>query len=177
MPKIAKDFLLVGVVAGTHGLRGDLKVRPLAGLCPLAAETPVFLRSADREPEAHTPVRVVSHKGGYLLRLQGLEHIDSVQRLVGAEVLMRRQDVPEPDPDEFYWDEVQGFAVRDRSLGELGTLDDTFTTAAHDIFVVNGPYGEVLIPVVEAFLVEVDTSAGLIVVDLPEGLVQKPDAF
>jgi len=177
MPKIVKEFLLVGVVAGTHGLRGDLKVRPLAGLCPLAVDKIVFLRLADREPEAHTPVRVASHKGGYLLRLQGFEHIDSVQRLVGAEVLMRRQDAPEPEPDEFYWGEVQGFAVRDLNLGELGTLDDTFSTAAHDIFVVNGAYGEVLIPVVEAFLVEVDRAQESIVVDLPEGLVQKSDAL
>ncbi|BCA80548.1 ribosome maturation factor RimM [Desulfuromonas sp. AOP6] len=177
MPKIDKEFLLVGTVAGTHGLRGDLKVRPLAGLCPLSADKMVLLRVADREPEAHIPARVASHKGGYLLRLQGLEHIDSVQRLIGAEVLMRRQDVPEPEPDEFYWGEVQGFVVRDVSLGELGTLDDTFSTAAHDIFVVNGSYGEVLIPVVEAFLVEVDRVQKCIVVDLPEGLVQKSDAL
>ena len=90
---------------------------------------------------------------------------------------MRRCDVPDPEPDEFYWGEIEGFAVCDVSLGELGTLVDVFSTAAHDIFVVQGPYGEVLIPVVDAFLRNVDQEEGRITVDLPEGLVQKSDAL
>lgn len=177
MPKSAKEFLQIGVVTGTHGLRGDLKVRPLAGLCPLETGKAVFLAMPARPPQAYNPVRVAAHKGYFLMRLEGQEHIDSVQPFVGCDVLMLRQDVPEPEPDEFYWDEIEGFHVRDEHLGDLGTLDDVFSTAAHDIFVVNGPYGEVLIPVVDAFLLEVNREEGRIAVSLPEGLVEKPDAL
>jgi 16S rRNA processing protein RimM len=60
-------------------------------------------------------------------------------------------------------------------LGELGTLDDLFTTAAHDIYVVNGRFGEVLIPAVDEFVVEVDLPGRRMSVDLPEGLVRESD--
>ncbi len=177
MPKSVKEFLLVGEVTGTHGLRGDLKVRPLAGLCPLQAGKEVFLVLPGQKPQPGVPVRVSPHKGYFLLRLEGRDHINAVEALVGSDVLMRRCDLPDPEPDEFYWGEIEGFAVCDVSLGELGTLVDVFSTAAHDIFVVQGPYGEVLIPVVDAFLRNVDQEEGRITVDLPEGLVQKSDAL
>jgi 16S rRNA processing protein RimM len=65
--------------------------------------------------------------------------------------------------------------VRDLVKGELGCLVDMFTTAAHDTYVVDGPYGEVLIPAVEQFILDIDHEKGLMQVDLPEGLVAEVD--
>jgi len=48
-----------------------------------------------------------------------------------------------------------------------------FTTAAHDIYVIVGSYGEVLVPAVSVFLVEVDLQKRCVLFDLPEGLIQE----
>ena len=54
-------------------------------------------------------------------------------------------------------------------------VEEVFTTAAHDIYVVRGRYGEVLIPAVAEFVVEIDRDGRRMTVDLPEGLVPEND--
>lgn len=170
------DLLPVGVTTGTHGLRGDLKVRPFSDdASALLAAVEVFVRCRQ---EVAVPFRVAAakeHKANVLLRLRGCETIDAVQSLVGCEVLMRRSDLPALPDTEFYWFELEGLNVRDRRFGDLGVLEEMFSTAAHDIYVVRGRFGEVLIPAVEAFIVEVDCPGRRMLVDLPDGLVPEKD--
>jgi len=170
------DLLVFGVVTGTHGLRGDLKVRPQSGDSGSVLDAPVvFLRRGAGEPVEHKPVRIALHKGIVLLRLQGLEKIEAVESLVGSEVLMRYSDLPELVDDEYYWYELEGLTVFDQGRGEIGTLEDMFSTPAHDIYVVRGPLGEILIPAVDEFVLDVDLDRGRMTVDLPEGLVPDTD--
>lgn len=171
-----KELFQQGMVVGTHGLRGDLKVRPLsADSTSLADATEVVLRFPDGREESCRPVRAVPHKGGWLLRLEGREDLETAQGMVGCDVLLTLEDLPELAEDEFYWHQLEGLRVIDEAHGELGTVTDLFSTAAHDIYVVEGPFGEVLIPAVGRFVLEIDLAAGLMKVDLPEGLVQTPD--
>lgn len=170
------ELVRLGVVMGTHGLRGDIKVRPQSpDARTLLDARRIFLRRAGESAVVYNPVRTALHKGIYLLRLEGLDDIDAVQILLGCEVLVRRDDLPETAGDETYWMDLQGMTVIDHRCGELGTLDDLFTTAAHDIYVVNGRFGEVLIPAVDEFIVEIDLPGRRMSVDLPEGLVREPD--
>ncbi len=46
-----------------------------------------------------------------------------------------------------------------------------FTTAAHDVYVVKGGYGEVLIPAVGQFIEEINLEERRMLVDLPDGLI------
>ena len=57
----------------------------------------------------------------------------------------------------------------------ITTVMGMFTTSAHDILEINGPRGEVLIPAIEPFLVELDSAAGQLHVDLPAGLIPEPE--
>jgi 16S rRNA processing protein RimM len=176
METTEKDLFCLGVIIGTHGLRGDLKVKSLSeGADSLLAARRVFLRRAGQELQEYQPARVVAHKGGYLLRLRGHERIEEAEVLAGAEVLMPFADLPDLDETEHYWFELQGLRVIDRTRGELGQLEDLFSTPAHDIYVVRGPLGEVLIPAVEAFIGRIDLEAGTMDVDLPEGLIPGSD--
>ena len=168
-----EELFHLGTVVGTHGLRGDLKVRLLSeDSVALATAQEVILRCGGGAQQPCRPVRATPHKGIWLLRLEGRETIDAAQPLVGCEVLMALQDLPEPAEDEFYWYQLQGLKVVDKQLGELGVVAELMSTAAHDIYVVEGPFGEVLIPAVGEFVLDIDPEAGLVRVDLPDGLVR-----
>jgi len=170
------ELLRLGVVTGTHGLRGDLKVRLFTDEpSALLDAREIYLRGRQGELTVCRVAAVKTHKGSVLLRLQGLENIDAVQTLVGCEVLMPRGELPVLADDEFYWFELEGLSVTDRRCGDLGVLEEMFTTSAHDIYVVRGRYGEVLIPAVAAFVVEIDRDGRRMLVDLPEGLVPGKD--
>ncbi|MGE4344384.1 MAG: ribosome maturation factor RimM [Geoalkalibacter sp.] len=173
MSRSGSSLFKVGVVTGTHGLRGDLKVRTLtSGSDSLSHARFVELRpGAGGSAQRFTPARATPHKNVILLRLQGREDINAVQEWIGAEVWMDRADLPELDADESYWFELEGLRVVDATLGEIGVLEEMFSTPAHDIYVVRGPFGEVLVPVVEEFIKAVDLDEALLQVDLPQGLV------
>jgi 16S rRNA processing protein RimM len=169
--------VLLGVVIGTHGLRGDVKIRSLSPDFTLLLDLErVLVRQGQKADEVHGVRRSALHKGNLiLLRLAGLETVDEVEWLAGAEILALREDLPASSGGSWFWFELQGMTAVDRQLGELGTLEDLFSTAAHDIYIVQGPYGEVMIPAVPQFLVEVDAEKRRVLFDLPEGLVSKND--
>ena len=173
---VADDYFHLGTIVGTHGLQGDLKVRPLAADSESLAEArEIFLRAADGALEPFRVSRSVPYKGLWLLRLAGRTTLEAVQPLLGRELFLPLTALPTLADDEFYWHQLEGLTVVDRTHGELGTVVDLMTTAAHDIYVVQGPFGEVLIPVVGAFVLHIDLLAGRIEVDLPDGLVPEPD--
>jgi 16S rRNA processing protein RimM len=167
-------LLVLGVVIGTHGLRGDLKIRGCAKDFPLLSQVRrlVFLREGETV-DVCARHKADWHRGNLLLRVAGREDVDSVQHLLGCEVAVCRDDVPALPEGEYYWYQLKGLTAFDRRLGVIGCLEDVFTTAAHDVYVVIGDYGEVLVPAVDAFLVEVDLDKRRILFDLPEGLVQE----
>lgn len=176
MTEKSSEWFAVGAIVAVHGLRGDLKVRPLtADSDALAFATRLLLVDRKGHEMPVVPLRVAAHKGKHLLRLRGMEHIDAVEGLVGREVRMRYEDLPELADDEHYWHQLQGLRVVDRQRGELGQLDDLLATGGHDLYVVNGRFGEVLIPAVSRFVLHVDLDAGVMSVDLPDGLVAEVD--
>ncbi len=87
--------MAVAVVAGTHGLRGDLKLRPLPTAAPALPHLREFyLQAPDGSLTLHRIVQSKPHKQHLLVRLAGLESLDLVQPLVGRTVLARRQRPP-----------------------------------------------------------------------------------
>ena len=165
-------LLEIGTVVGTHGLRGDLKVR-------LSSGDPEILKGAKEIQVCQVTgavktfdiCRNVLHKKQLLLRFAGYESIDLIDEFIGARLLIRPEQLPGLNEDEYYWGELSGMEVFDHVFGSLGRVEDMLTTAAHDTYVVNGPYGEVLIPAVKQFVKKIDLGKQLITVELPEGLV------
>lgn len=165
-----------GIIIGVHGLRGDLKVRPHSGdSSSLDTVKEVTLRGATTE-NLYKVQKSARHKGIILIHLDGINSLERAENLIGLEVLISRNKLEELPDDEFYWFQLEGLRVNDCRQGDLGKIIEIFTTPAHDILVVQGPYGEVLIPVVDAFILNIDEDAKLMHVDLPEGLVPVADS-
>lgn len=174
----ADDLMAVAVVVGTHGLRGDLKLRPL----PTAAAALPHLRELYLQAPggARTLYRILQgkpHKQHLLVRLAGLEGLEAVQPLVGQTVFARCRDLPARPAGHPYWFELDGLAVTDRRRGALGRVVGLFATGAHDILTVDGELGEILIPFIPQFVLEVDEASQVLKVDLPIGLVPGDDAL
>jgi 16S rRNA processing protein RimM len=172
------ELMAVAMVVGTHGLHGDLKLRPLptaATALPHLRE--IYLQAPDGTRTLHRILHSKLHKHNLLVRLAGLEHLDLVQPLVGQTALARCSDLPELPAGEHYWHELDGLAVIDRRRGPLGRVVGLFATGAHEILTVDGPHGEILVPAIPPFVVATDLAAGALRVDLPDGLVAGDDAL
>lgn len=174
----ADELMAVAVVAGTHGLRGDLKLRPLPTAAPaLPRLRELYLQAPDGTCTPHRILHSKPHKQHLLVRLAGLESLDAVQPLVGQTVLVPCKSLPALPPGEHYWFELEGLSVVDARRGPLGRVAGLFATGAHEILTIDGELGEILIPFIPPFVLETDLVAKELRVDLPIGLVPGDDAL
>jgi len=169
---MAESLLEIGKIVGTHGLRGDLKVRLNSGDPELLLTLKkIELCLPTGESFSVNISRQVLHKSQVLLHFKGLDSIDRVESLVGSQVLIAEDLLPDLSENEYYWGELEGVLVVDRKRGTIGQLQDLLSSSAHDTYVVKGRFGEVLIPAVQQFILGIDLEKRIMQVELPEGLV------
>ena len=161
----------IGEVVGVHGLDGKLKVRSFAeSIETFKPGIKVKLVSSDRTYETWYEVLKSSpFKKGILLSLKGIEDINLAEPLKGNEILVKRDDLPEPEENTYFWQDLIGLRVLDQKQGVLGIIENIIQTGANDVFVVKGEK-EILVPVIESVIVNVNIQEGTIVIDLPDGL-------
>jgi 16S rRNA processing protein RimM len=169
----AEDLLVVVELGPPHALRGEIMGR-LSGVSPeeLMALPRIWLRHGDA---ADRPVKVTSarpKKGDWILQI-GLRDRTDAERYRGATIVAPRADLPEPEPGEWYVADLVGLAVRTESGEELGRLIEVLTLPANDVAVVHGKRGEVLVPLLDHVIVELDMEAGALTVALPPGLLEE----
>lgn len=162
-----------GVITSTHGLKGEVKIRPERACAPTLCDAPEYQLRLNAETTTKVEVRrAVMHKQLVLASLAGYNSIDSVDSFIGAEVWVDPVTLPEVTDGNYYWHQLKGLKVVDREMGDVGVLEDLLSTPGHDIYVANGPYGEVMIPAVGALVQEVDLRAEIMYVSLPQGLLE-----
>lgn len=164
-------LVTVGKVTGVHGLAGNLKVWSLDGSVDIFREG----RSVQLKSEKGTGIwyqiqKMTPYKKGVLLVLEGIEDRDQAQALVPYDILMKREDLPEPEEDTYYWQDLLGLDVMDQNRGNIGKVDSIFPTGAHDILVVKNENMETMVPMVGSIILSVNIKDRMIDINLPEGL-------
>lgn len=156
---------MVGRVSGLYGVRGWVKLyshtRPMDNLLDYGE------LEADLGGERRA-LRLVEgrvHGGGLVGRFEGVDDRDAAAALVGAELAVGRDELPETGEGEYYWADLVGLEVVTGEGAALGRVDHLMETGANDVMVVAGDR-ERLIPFTPGRHVkEVDLDGGRIVVD------------
>lgn len=100
---------------------------------------------------------------GAVIRFAGYDDRDQAFALRGQLVAVPREQMPEPEADEYYWADLIGMTVIGHDEAVLGEVSHLFETGANDVMVVKGADGvERLIPFVSAVIEKVDTQARII---------------
>ena len=106
-----------------------------------------------------------AHGKGVIARLEDCDDRDQALALMNYEIGVRRDQMPEPAPGEYYWNDLLGLNVVTLRNEPLGKVDHLLETGANDVLVVSGDR-ERLIPFVLDDVVKlVDLDAGVIQVD------------
>ena len=95
--------------------------------------------------------------------LEGIADMDAALALKNTIVYARRSDIP-LDEGEYFIADLIGLPVRDASTGKLyGTLKETINRGASDIYVVDTPDGDRMIPAVPEFIRSIDPDTEILV--------------
>lgn len=158
-----REYLECGKIINTHGCDGGMKLEcwcdspeVLAGLRRLCLQ--------DGEGWREYSVRRASvMKSFVLVRLEGIDDMDTAQALVGTVVYLHREDIRLGEGDHFIADLI-GLPVIHADSGEqLGTLTDVINAGASDIYVIDTPYGSRMMPAVDEFVERIELDGGIFV--------------
>ena len=160
------EFITVGQIVNTHGIRGEVKILPQG----IEAE---LLRSCktlyvNSQPQAVAASRV--HKGCLLTKFNGVDDMDTALTYKNKAVSIRRKDVKLPK-GVYFDQELIGLTAQDAETGEeLGQVEEVLDYPAHKVYVVRGGRDEFLIPAVPAFIKSIDITAAVIEIHVWEGM-------
>jgi 16S rRNA processing protein RimM len=165
---MSTEFLAVGRVLRPHGVRGELLLASLTDFPEHLAEHKVIYLGEPPQPHPLAGVRI--HRSQIILRLgdcHGREAADGFRdQLVRIEA---KAAAPLP-PGMYYHHQLVGLAVYTEVGEHLGELVEVLETGANDVYVVNGPQGELLLPVIADVIRGVDLVARRLTVHLIDGL-------
>lgn len=159
----------IGRVTGVHGLNGIVKVASFAeSLDTFQKGRCITLKTEREEGKEYLILHTSPHKRGVLLCLEGIESRDQAEALVGKEILMNRGQLPEPEADTWYWQDLMGLDVHDHIKGYLGKITHIFSTGANDVLVITDDDRETLVPMHKYFVEAVDMDSCTVRTTLPE---------
>jgi len=170
---IDSDTLIpVGKITATHGIRGLLKIHSFSGTSEsLRVGGSVLIKNRTGILNTLELKSIASSGGKLLVGFNGLDDINQAQVLVGSEICLLRNQLPEPEDDEYYWCDLIGLRVATVEGVDLGVIEEIFEAGSSDIYVVRGAEREYLIPAIADVISSVDLKNGQMLVSPLEGLL------
>ena len=159
------EFLEIGTIVNTHGVRGEMKLAPR----DVDAALLRGVKALYIDGRAYRPASARVHKDCLLLTLPEVTDLDGALAFKGKAVSIRREDVSLPEGVYFPAELIGLSAVDAESGAALGTLVRVLPYPAHDVYVIRGEK-EFMVPAVPAFIQAVDLERETIQLHVWEGL-------
>jgi 16S rRNA processing protein RimM len=168
-------FVCIGRIGGAHGMHGELKVVPLTdaperyrGLGALILDTPRGLRAFDVEGQRGSG-------GAWVLKVRGVDGRDAAEALKGAEVLVEPEAAEPLGEGEYLAEDLIGCAVvtvAGAAVGSVTRVLDAGTQHVLQVRRTEAGQGDVLVPLAETIVKEVNLGRRIIRIDPPPGLLE-----
>ena len=113
------------------------------------------------------------HKNDFLrVKFEDVDNEQEADSIINCEVYLPISMLTKLEGNKFYFHEVIGFEIEDKRLGVFGKIVSINDSSAQPLFeVINGNV-EILVPMIDQFLVKIDRENKKVIMDLPEGLVE-----
>jgi 16S rRNA processing protein RimM len=171
----SSSLIRIGRIAGTHGLRGAVRFRPdYPESDSIRAVERIFLAAGDDAVDAreYRIIEGTPHTRGMMrLMLEGITDANLAESLIGKNVFADERDLPPPEANQFYYRDVVGCEVFLTDGTRIGAIEDVIATGANEVFVVRGDGKEVLVPVIEDVVKEIDVASKRVVIEAIPGLL------
>jgi len=170
-PANSDGHLLVGEIATAHGLKGEVSVKIFSEYEARFAPGATLLVGLDPNSARKLTVESFSARHGRAyLKFKEVGDRTSAEELRRLDVFGNVDDLPELGPDTYWMHDLVGLRVENMDGRTLGELSEIQERGEQDLWIIDTPAGQVLLPAVRQFVVTVDLAARVIVVDPPAGL-------
>ena len=166
-----QDYFRVGVIANTHGIRGEVKVYPTTDDPKRFKGMKEILLDTGHEL---LPLEVASarfFKNLVILKFKGIDNINDIEKYKGRDLLVSRENAIPLEEGEYYIADIIGAKVVTDEGEDFGELVDVLTTGANDVYVVKHDGKEVLLPVIPDCVLNRDMEQKIVTVHIMKGLL------
>lgn len=168
-----EDYIYIGRVANTHGVKGMMKILPTTD-DPKRFEllNEVYFEDAKGKTEKFKIKNIKYQKQFVLLQVEGIDDMNTAELYKQSIVKIPKELALPLEDDEYYISDLIGLEVYTEDGNRLGDLKDIIFTGSNEVYVVdNGTKNGLLIPAIKDCIKEVDIDNNKIVVSLLEGLI------
>jgi 16S rRNA processing protein RimM len=166
-----EECFLCGYIAKPHGYKGEvtlvLDVDNPAAYSDL--DSFFVLIQGSLVPYFVEEIRLQEDKA--IVKLEDVATQEAAQALVGNQVYLPMNNLPELEEGQFYYHDIIGYRVVDTTAGELGEVTNVYEFPHQDLIAMNYQEQEVLIPVIDEIVLKADHTKKQLMVNLPEGLL------
>lgn len=167
-----EQLLRVGVIANTHGIRGEVKVFPTTDDINRFKKLKKTILDTGQEQIELNIVSVKFFKNMVILKFKEFDNINDIEKYKGCNLLVTRDNAVKLNKGEYFIADILGANVYLEDGSEFGILRDVLQTGANDVYVVDTVSGrEVLIPSIPQCIIERNIEEKKIVVHLLKGLM------
>lgn len=168
-----EQFLQVGIISSTHGIRGEVKVFPTTDDVTRFKDLKQVILDTGKEQVPLAIEGVKFFKQFAIVKFKGIDNINDVEKYKGKSLLVNREDAVKLEEDEYYIADLIGMKVFTGEV-EFGVLRDVLETGANEVYVVDSKeYGEVLIPAIQQCILDVNVEERTMKVHLLDGLISE----
>ena len=166
-----EQFLQVGVISSTHGIRGEVKVFPTTDDAARFKKLKKVLLDTGKERLELEVQSVKFFKQFVILKFKGIDNINDIEKYKGKSLLVPREDAVPLGDDEYYIADLIGmevFAGNER----FGVIKDVMETGANEVYIIDSDkHGEVLVQAIRQCILDVDVENKKLQIRLMDGLI------
>jgi len=159
------EMILLGSISGVFGIKGWVKVfSHTENRAGIADYDPWYLKFRGE----WLTIRALEARAqgkGVVARLEGVDDCNAAEAYIGAEIYIRRDQLPAAQAGEVYWIDLEGLRVVNLEGDELGVVDYLFDCGANDVLVVKGDRERLIPYIKEWVIVEANLDSGVLTVD------------
>lgn len=170
-----KEYLEVGQIVGTHGVRGEVRVNPWC-------DSPEFIKQFKTlyyDKNGQSSVKVTAcrpHGNVALLKLDGIETVEAAAAMRNKVLFMKRSDAKIAEGSYFIAELCDCTVIdADNESKTYGILTDVSETGANDVWHITKDGKEYLIPAIPDVVDSVDVKQGIIKIRPLKGIFEDED--
>ncbi len=162
-------YIPVGRIRSAHGIKGEVKFQYYNEVYEDFLKYTSLYHDEKGEKSRLTLKRVRIRGSTFILQFEEIKDRDSAEKLKGKVLYVREEDLPELEEGEYYIYQIMDMEVKNERGDLLGRVKEVINTGTHHVLDVVGKR-EVLIPMVEGFIISVDLKSKELIVREPEYL-------
>ena len=168
-------YVEVGSVRKTHGFAGEVKLIVYEGFEDDVEDSDFLFIGA--QADRAIPYEILELRGAdWIVKLDSVDTKEVAAALRGQHIYLPAQDITsvqhlEQEAQVEHYRRTIGFSMHDLQLGLLGTINDIVSYPQQTLAALDYNEKEVLVPLNQHFVKDIDFNKSVVVVELPEGLL------